>query len=97
MCCYLVTTQADGQSGVVTIKEQCVNLSDLPLSVSRAELAAEQQLDSSIKQLLEAVVPLGEVEDKAHGYFLQEGVLVRKWVPCGELGEGDPVGFAAVP
>lgn len=74
-----------------------MNLCDLPLSVSRAELAAEQQLDSSIKQLLEAVVPLAEVKDKAHGYFLQQGVLVRKWVPCGELGAGNPVFQVVVP
>lgn len=37
------------------------------------------------------MVPLVEVKDNVHGYFLQEGVLARKWVPCGELGVGDPV------
>lgn len=90
-------TSTDGVSDVRNTQDPCLDLSNVPLSVSRAELAAEQQLDSSIKQLLEGVVPIVEVENRAHGYFLQEGVLVRKWVPCGELGMKNPVFQVVVP
>lgn len=35
--------------------------------------------------------PLAEVKDKAHVYFVDDRVLVRKWVPGGEFGLGSPV------
>ena len=72
-----VLTHAESSAGgrpdrVSVIEEPCVNLSDFLLSVSDAELAAEQQSNPSIKELLETVA---EVKDKAHGYFLDNGVL----------------------
>ena len=65
--------------------------SDFPLSLSRAELVTEQQSDPSIKGLLETVIPVAEVKDQAHGYCLDNGLLVRRWVPCGEFGVGDAI------
>ncbi len=43
-----------------------MNLSDFPFPVSHAE----QRSDPSIKKLLETAVPVAEVKEKAHGYFL---------------------------
>lgn len=82
---------------VSVMEEPCVNLSDFPLSVSHAELVAEQRSDPSIKELLETAVPVAEVKDKAHGYFLDNGLLVRKWVPCSEVGVENPIFQTVVP
>ncbi len=53
-----------------------LNLSDFPLSVSRAELVAIQQSDSSISELLVTACPLAEVADNVCGDFMDEGLLV---------------------
>lgn len=42
-------------------------------------------------QLFKALVSLAEVKDKAHGSFLEEYLLVRKWVPSVELVVGNRV------
>ncbi len=58
-------TRAGAHSGgepdrVSVIEEPFVNLSDLPLSVSHAELVAEQRSDLPIKELLETAIPVAE-------------------------------------
>ena len=68
-----------------------MNSSDFPLSVSRAELVAEQQSDPSIRELLEVASTVAEVKDRAHGYFLENGV------PCNEVGSGHPLFQVVVP
>ena len=68
-----------------------MNLSDFPLSVSCAELVAEQQSDCKVASTV------AEVKDRAHGYFLENGVLMRKWVPCNEVGVGHPLFQVVVP
>jgi len=35
--------------------------------------------------------------DIAHGYFLQDGMLVRKWIPHGNDFAGDPIMQVVVP
>ena len=40
---------------------------------------------------------VAEVKDREHGYFLDNGVLVRKWVPCNEVGVGHPLFQVVVP
>ena len=62
---------------------EVVSLSVFPLSVSRSELADQQRKDPSIQELLAQVRPESEMSSAVHGYFLQEGVLVRKWLPQG--------------
>ena len=37
------------------------------------------------------MLPPGEVGNYAQGYVIQDDVLLRKWVPHGERGIGDPV------
>ncbi|XP_030276904.1 uncharacterized protein LOC115583846 [Sparus aurata] len=90
--------RAGGDSDKVSVMEApCMNLSDFPLSVSRAELVAEQQSDPSIRERWEVAGTVADVKDRAHGYFLEKGVLVRKWVPCNEVGVGHPLFQVVVP
>lgn len=67
------------------------------MSVLHAELLAEQQSDLSINELWCVASTVADIKDKAHGYFLDNGVLVRKWVPCNEVGVGKPVFQIVVP
>ena len=59
--------------------------------MSRSELVAEQENDDSLKELFDKVLSLGEILRSAQGYFIQEGLLFRKWVPHGEAFVGEPV------
>ena len=67
------------------------------LSVSRSELAAEQWADPTLGELFDQV--LSEIDGKSamHGYMLQDGLLVRKWVPHGDNFVGYPVFQIVVP
>ncbi len=38
-----------------------------------------------------------EIRHVAHGYFLQDGMLVRKWIPHGNDFAGDPIMQVVVP
>lgn len=55
-------------------------LSDFPLSQSHSELVSEQLSDSSLSELFQHVKPDSEMLDRASGYFLQNSLLVRKWL-----------------
>ena len=70
--------------------EFVVPLPDLPPSVSREEWVESQQSDPTLSALLDGVLPEDKVQEVAHGYFLQKGLLAcwLAWVPC----EGDFVG-----
>uniref|UniRef100_A0A8P4GQ49 Gypsy retrotransposon integrase-like protein 1 n=1 Tax=Dicentrarchus labrax TaxID=13489 RepID=A0A8P4GQ49_DICLA len=68
-----------------------IPLSNFPVSISRSDLVAEQQADPSLKVLFEQVRPENAVLDSACGYFLQDALLVRKWVQHSESMVGDPV------
>ena len=72
-------------------------LSDFPVSISRSDLAAEQQADSSLRELFQQVRPEGELLDSACGYFLQDSLLVRKWVQHSGSFVGDPTFQTVVP
>ena len=67
------------------------------LSISQQELIAEQQGDASLRELFDQVRPSVEAQSAASGYFLQNEVLVRKWVPQGLDCVGDPVYQVVVP
>lgn len=60
-------------------------------SVSIPELVQEQQLDVSLQKLFDDVMSSDDIRHVAHGYFLQDGMLVRKWVPHGIDFAGDPI------
>lgn len=48
-----------------------------------AEWVKCQHADPFLSSLLNSVLPVGETKSVAHGYFLQDDLLVRKCVPCG--------------
>ena len=51
------------------------------LSLSREQLIVEQRNDSSLSSLLTDAVSEKDIESTPQGYFIREGVLMRKWRP----------------
>ena len=66
-------------------------------SMSRMDLALEQKSDPSLQELFDKAMSVEKVNSSAHGYFLQEGLLFRKWVPHAEALGGDPIFQFVVP
>ncbi|KAK0149826.1 hypothetical protein N1851_009419 [Merluccius polli] len=56
-------------------------LPDFPLSVSHSDLRGEQRADPSLEEAFQSVLSASEVENVASGYFIQGGILLRKWMP----------------
>jgi hypothetical protein len=52
----------------------------IPLSVPRSDIIKEQRVDPTLEELRYQIVPVEQLGGVAHGYFLQEDVLMRKWV-----------------
>ena len=65
-------------------------LPDFPLSLSHGDLVKEQLADQSLCSLFERAVPADTFESMAHGYCIQNGLLVRKWTPSNETSVGEP-------
>lgn len=58
------------------------SLSKVPkVSVSREHLIKEQKNDPSLASLFVEALSEVDIEHSPHGYFLREGVLMRKWRP----------------
>uniref|UniRef100_A0A4W6FVS0 Gypsy retrotransposon integrase-like protein 1 n=1 Tax=Lates calcarifer TaxID=8187 RepID=A0A4W6FVS0_LATCA len=74
-----------------------VSIPDSLLSVSRSDLAQEQSSDLSLRELFHMVLPGAKGKSAARGYFLQDQLLVRKWVPHGDCFVGNPVFQIVVP
>ncbi|KAF7654545.1 hypothetical protein LDENG_00068500 [Lucifuga dentata] len=74
-----------------------LTLSGIPWSISHSELVEEQQADSSLKELLEKVLPIDEVKNNAQCYFIQNDLLMRKWTPHGVHCVGEPIYQVVVP
>ena len=68
-----------------------------PFSVSKAELVKEQQRDPALIELLQQARPVEEMESVAQGYFFEDDMLVRKWLPQGERFVGDAIFQIVVP
>ncbi len=81
-----------GESGVFT-----VSIPDSLLSVSCSDLAAEQRADPTLSEQFGMVLSDVDVKSAAEGYLLQNGLLVRKWVPHGESFVGNPIFQVVVP
>ncbi len=81
MTASLSDTKSDSQKDSVKV---ALSLPVDLLSVSHAELVEAQKLDPSLKQLFDSVVPTCELEKQSPTYYLQDGLLLRRWVPCGE-------------
>ncbi len=65
--------------------------------MSRDDLINEQKADSTLVELFDRMVPYDTIVSLSSGYYLEEGLLVRKWVPHGELAIGDPVVQIVIP
>ena len=97
--CAVTRAQVKGApvpSEAVTSVEP-VPLPDLPPLVSRDEWIEAQKADVSLSSLWDQVVPGHQVSSVAQGYFVQEGLLVRKWLPCVDDVVGAPVFQVVVP
>ena len=81
----------------IILNRKSNDLSNCPFSVSRSELVKEQKADPTLAELFQSVRPVGEVMDLAKGYFIEKGVLLRKWVPHGEGFMGEPVYQVVIP
>lgn len=68
-----------------------------PRPVTRSDLVRDQREDFTLCDLFSQVLSGGEVESATQGYFLQEGLLVRKWIPQAECFVGDEVIQIVVP
>ena len=79
-----------------SVKSEAVSSVEPPL-VSREEWIKAQKSNVSLSSLWDQVVPSHQVDDVAQGYFVQEGLLVRKWWLCFEDGVGAPVFQVVVP
>lgn len=56
--------------------------SEVPkFSMSREELIKEQESDPSLSSFFSEVLSEEDIEHTPHGYFLRDGVLMRKWRP----------------
>ena len=79
-------------------KQSTVQLTDLPLSLSKSELVAAQQRDPELKPLFGELKSTEEMESLAHGYFLlMDEVLVHKWLPYDDCSVNDPVFQVVLP
>ena len=73
-------------------------LSNLPVSISHAELVREQKADPTLNDLFNCVLPKQDVNNLAQGYFIEDGVLLRKCVPHGHgFSAGDPIVQIVIP
>lgn len=57
----------------------------------------EQKLDPSLKGLFEQVSPVENLKNASQGYFVQNDLLVRKWVPHCDNILGEPIVQILVP
>lgn len=48
--------------------------------ISHSDLVAAQHKDPALQALFTAVMPPEEVESVANGYFMQDELLLRKWI-----------------
>ncbi|KAI2654741.1 Retrovirus-related Pol polyprotein from transposon opus [Labeo rohita] len=61
------------------------------------ELRKEQNSDSSLAELFTLALSGSDVPDVARAYFVQDGLLLRKWSPHSEDFVGDPIIQVVVP
>ena len=68
-----------------------VNLSELSFPMSKEELIEAQKADETLSGLFDSVLPASDIDSVSQGYFLQEGVLLRKSIPHIDPVVGEPV------
>ncbi len=76
------SNSVDGLGIAIAIKKRDEHSMGLDkLSLSREQLIVEQRKDEKLSSLFEAVVPVEQLECVSQGYFVEDGVLMRKWRP----------------
>lgn len=65
--------------------------------ISRTEFIVAQRDDPGLEKMFAAVLPPEEVESAATGYYINDGVLLRKWLALHEDGGGESVVQVVVP
>ncbi|XP_039531236.1 uncharacterized protein LOC120481582 [Pimephales promelas] len=89
---------AGGRVWPVTFSPPVVSSFPLPgPDESNKSFPQEQKLDPSLHTLFESLMSPDEIRHVAQGYFLQDGMLVRKWIPHGSDFAGDPILQVVVP
>lgn len=73
------------------------DLSAVSFPVSAEEMGEEQRSDLSLAELFNSAVRDDHVSNIARGYFIQDGMLLRKWVPHGDDFVGYPIIQVVVP
>lgn len=94
-------TRAASRDAQSVMEPECLELPETlrveQLAGSQALLVAEQKADSSLTELFDRVVPASEVRNTAQCYFLQNGLLVRKWLSHDDASVGEPIFQVVVP
>lgn len=74
-----------------------ISMPEIPLSVPREELIKEQASDPTLKELFDRVMSKEDLKSVAQGYFLNDSMLVRRWVPHSGGLLGEPAYQVVVP
>lgn len=90
--CACAVTRA--QSRRKDVKFSAISVPVLPSSLPREDLVAAQQGDEELAGVLSGALPVEDVNFYTSGYFVIDGVLVRKW---SAYGDADPVLQLVVP
>ncbi|XP_055773354.1 uncharacterized protein LOC129851112 [Salvelinus fontinalis] len=80
-----------------TTKKYATAFPVIPLSVTHSDLINAQRTDPTLEELRNQIVPVDQLGDVAHSYFLQEDVLMRKWVSHGSRFRGEAISQVVVP
>jgi hypothetical protein len=80
-----------------TTKKYVIAFPVIPLSVTRSDLINAQRADPTLEELHDQIVPVEQLGDGAHGCFLQEDDLMRKWVSHGSCFLGEAISQVVVP
>ncbi|XP_055788765.1 uncharacterized protein LOC129861392 [Salvelinus fontinalis] len=89
----LVTVPTDEN----TTKKYATAFPVIPLSVTHSDLVSAQRTDPTLEELRDQIVPVEQLGDVTHCYFLKEDVLMRKWVSHGSRFLGEAISQVVVP
>lgn len=97
--CVTTRSMSKIQGGDRSEEKRVSTVLEIPsiLTVSREDLIREQKADSTLIELFDRVVPNDTIVDLSSGYYLDGGVLCRKWVPHEECVIVEPMFQVVVP
>lgn len=74
----------------LALKKIVFPVPNFPLLLSHSDLMGDLRDDPNLADLFNQVLS-DEMKSAAHGYFLKDSLLVRKWVPQGECLVGEEI------